>query len=98
MVRTLVLPDNGQAPFYGYALAVSAGKVYVICTEGVGWEVTSDRPLFVDSMAGGYELPLAAVMAAASLGKTVDLADHIRTFGSRLDSNHYQWHARLTGK
>lgn len=30
-------------------------------------------------------------------GDPIDLADHIRTFGARLDSNHYQWVRRLGG-
>jgi hypothetical protein len=68
------------------------GAVVVLSSEGVG-------PLEVrEGMAGidtewasdwGY-LPVEAVEACRT-GETADLADHIRTFGSRLDVNHWQW-------
>jgi hypothetical protein len=97
--------DNGTAGppmFAPYAYAVAAdGRHYVICSEGVGWEVTDDRPLTVQTYAGTtYELSLFDVQwrAAADDASDVDLADHIRTFGSRLDANHYGWVARLSGK
>lgn len=83
---------------YGIADAPD-GRTYVICSEGVGWEVTADRPLYVETFAGrGYELSLADIRDRAASGTDVDLADHVRTFGSRLDSNHWQWFGRLSGE
>lgn len=98
VVRTLTLPDGKPAPIMRYALGTVGSDVYVICSEGVGWRITEDSPLYVQSMSGGYELSLAEVFTASVHGTDVDLADHIRTFGSRLDSNHYEWFHRLSGK
>jgi hypothetical protein len=89
----------GNAPAYGYALAEAPdGRTYAICSEGVGWEVTEDRPLIVDTFAGGYALSLSEVTDRAERGTDVDLADFVRTFGARLESNFFQWSYRLSGK
>jgi hypothetical protein len=97
-VRTFDASNGTERPMMTYALAHGPdGRNYVICSEGVGWEVTTDEPLYVQTFSGGYELSLAEVFTASAHGTDVDLADHIRTFGSRLDSNHYMWHARLSG-
>lgn len=100
IVRTFDAAREGMdRPVYAYAYAVGTdGRTYVICSEGVGWEVTEDRPLIVDTFGGEYVMPLTEVRERAENGTDVDLADHIRTFGSRLDSNHYMWTARLSGK
>lgn len=95
-VRTLDMSDAAERPVYGYALGRgNDGKTYVICTEGVGWEVTPDRPLFVDTWSGGYDMPLSEVVDRAAHGEDVDLADHVRTFGSRLESNFHMWSRRI---
>lgn len=89
----------GNAPAYGYALAEAPdGRTYAICSEGVGWEVTEDRPLIVDTFAGGYPLTLADVRDRAERGTDTDLADFVRVFGARLESNFYGWSQRLSGK
>lgn len=96
-VRTLDLTGMTAAPVYEYAMATGPdGTVYVICSEGVGWQVTPDRPLIVDTWSGEVTVILDDVRTAAAAGTDVDLADHVRTFGSRLDSNHAMWVRRLT--
>jgi len=36
---------------YGYAVAQTDNGLYVVCTEGVGWEVTHSKPLILDVIA-----------------------------------------------
>jgi hypothetical protein len=97
MVRVFDARNGGTVPAYGYALATVRGTAYVLCTEGVGWEVTEDRPLIVDTFGGEYTLTLAEVRERAERGTDTDLADFVRTFGARLDSNFYGWHRRING-
>lgn len=104
MVRTFDASNGGTfSPAYRYALAWNSTTAYVICSEGVGWEVTADRPLIVDGWEttdGGMcqverEMSLAEVITASVQGDDVDLADFVRTFGGRLDANVYLWQSRL---
>lgn len=102
MVRTIVMPEDRQ-PAYRYALAWAGTTAYVICSEGVGWRVADDAPLTVDGYVKtddglavtSWDMSLAEVLTASVTGDDVDLADFVRTFGSRLDSNVYMWQARL---
>jgi hypothetical protein len=98
MVRTLDLTGMTAAPFYSYALATVGSESYVICSEGVGWLVSDDEPLYVDTMAGEVVVILADVLTAARQGADVDLADFVRSFGDRLECNFYLWHRKLNGK
>jgi len=69
-----------------------AGHAVVLSTEGVG--ITEQRPglISLDTQAFEWEwLPLDEVKACAT-GSTVDLADHIRSFGSRLEVNFSTWY------
>lgn len=86
-------------PSYTYAYAMGPdGTEYVVCSEGVGWVVDDSHPLVVDTFSGGYSLPLDTVRDRAIAGTDVDLADHVRTFGSRLESNFWSWHYRINGR
>ena len=91
-----------------YAVAEHDGKTYVICVEGVGWEVKEDAPLVLPvyvAKAGhiailpsfDVEMPLVEVQALAAVGEEVDLADHVRRFGHRLESNMTMWWNVLGG-
>lgn len=92
--------DNGLAvPAYtGNALLRSArGGAVVLSYEGTA--TTEERPGLAavdtfNSMAWEY-LPVE-VVETCTTGETVDLAEHIRTFGSRLDVNHYAWYSWAT--
>lgn len=93
----------GHAP---YAAAEHDGHLYVVCEEGVGWEVTDEDPLLIDTYVSTgtgigifprFQVVLSpAEVRAAATGDEVDLADLIRTFGSRLEANFWVWHRTLT--
>ena len=70
-------------------------KFYTLCTEGVGWGVNTDGEMVIlSSMFDDYEFATEDVISCIS-DETADLADFIRTFGARLDSNFYQWRSRI---
>jgi hypothetical protein len=91
---------------YDYALAEARDQAHVICSEGVGWNVTAQPlrlPIYVASpgfmaLAPQFEIELTAneVRECARPDKLVDLADLIRRFGSRLEDNFWLWHRRLS--
>ena len=93
----------GSAP---YAVAEKDGVMYVICNEGVGWEITDEDPLILDLYPHtGNSFGIFPVMSASlkpedvrnrTSEAEVDLADHIRTFGARLESNFHQWYGVLS--
>lgn len=70
------------------------GGYGVVTTEGVGHESRDGAvpvwvlvaPFYADTV----QVPLADVLLCAT-GDKVDLADHIRVFGSRLESNFRLW-------
>ena len=81
-------------------------NIAVVCTEGVGW-VTDEYwrveiPLRQESENSGWisiggssvELSAALLLRCVS-DEQVDLAEFIRTFGSRLETNYAIWHSRL---
>lgn len=90
-----------------YAIGESlSGRMYVICEEGVGWEVADDIPLPVDvyvshgsrvALFPKYQVnvPLAEIMEVRT-DEIVDLADLVRVFGRRLESNFWLWKRRMT--
>lgn len=95
--------DVGFGP---YAMIEKDGLLYVVCNEGVGWEVTDTEPLQVDLYvtSPGYLAIMPSFRArltpeevrAAATGGPVDLADHVRRFGARLESNFSMWRDRLS--
>ena len=85
----------------GSAVLVKTDKgVAYICTEGVGWWADEDGTIEVEFHSGmhiGYTaIPLEDVVACVS-DQTVELADFIRTFGDRLDSNFWLWARKIDG-
>lgn len=64
------------------------GTVYLICTEGVGWEVKDE----------GFEGKSPEDLQDLTTGELVDLADWVRVFGARLESNFWLWFNRLGGE
>lgn len=94
-----------------YAATEHDGRVYVVCHEGVGWEVTDTDPMRFDvfvehQTASGWEMSILpsfmvtmgkdGVLAAAT-GPETDLADLVREFGARLETNHAVWYRTLGG-
>jgi hypothetical protein len=94
----------GHAP---YAAAEVDGRLYVVCVEGVGWQVDENTPLSVPIHASspGHVSMMPRWVAELSerevrermTGQPVDLADLIRTFGGRLEDNFRIWHRTLGG-
>lgn len=82
---------------YRYAVWTNGERMLVVCTEGVSWEVTDDKPWKV----AGIECTRDGIdsMIAKDLGAqvTVSLDRWIRSFGSRLESNFHQaeWWIRV---
>lgn len=95
----------GWAP---YAVLVRGDRLWVVSHEGVGGEVTDDKPLEIDLYAQWGEhkfsmMPSAVavldreeVLARTSPTETVDLSEHVRSFGRRLEENFWSWHALAT--
>lgn len=112
-VRTLVLPEAHRTSLEAglpdwptleaedLVVGVAAdGKVFVICTEGVGWEVKEEFKVDVwGSSANSFSMfPVARitlskreVLEGMELGEEVDLADWVRAFGDRLECNFGTW-------
>lgn len=77
-------------------------QLAVVCSEGVGWQEDDKDglvPFFVDfGHYGSHALKVRVhprVIEACVTDETVDLADFIRTFGARLDSNFYLWKSAI---
>jgi hypothetical protein len=82
--------------------------LFAICTEGVGPDgpITAENPLHVDIYAeregfiaivpcGQMTLDADDVRKYAT-GPEVPLAEHVRTFGARLEANYEMWLRRLS--
>ena len=73
----------------------------LVCDEGVGWE-QQDRylinvPTNVGQMGlynGSVDLSVDVIKSCLS-GATADIADFVRTFGQRLDSNVWLWQNQM---
>lgn len=88
--RELAYADN-------VLIKVSEGYA-VVNTEGVGM-AERDRTVGVYCL-GAFEYVIVHVDVdelAQLTEDEVDLADFIRTFGGRLNANHYTWFRRVTG-
>jgi hypothetical protein len=87
---------------YRLAFAEHNGKTYAINTEGVGSEVTEEKPFELALYAGLAMFPFATLqftperLAKAPKGEEVDLADFVRVFGDRLEVNFGIWHRTLS--
>src|SRR5699024_11254265 len=80
-------------------VAVSDNKAAVLNSEGVGTKETDGTVgVFIETglQVDRVDIPVDRIVAAMTC-ETVDLADAIRVFGARLDSNHHQWFTAYTG-
>jgi hypothetical protein len=96
------VPVGLDASFGPWAAGhLADGTVVVVCSEGVGYEVTDESPFSLSLYArydgGGIGIvPLMeAVMKPDDLqeyltDETIDLADLVRTFGQRLEDNFWR--------
>ena len=71
---------------------------YVLCTEGVGWHADENGMMLIPCSTGmswcEFEFRLGDVIDCIS-EETVELAEFVRTFGSRLESNFGLWYDKL---
>lgn len=89
------------------AVEVVGGLLYVVCHEGVGWQVSEQEPLelplHVRTPTGFGMFPRwianlsPAEVRAHMTGEPIDLADLVRSFGARLEANFWLWHRTLAG-
>ena len=77
-------------------------NMVMICSEGVGWSCNSwgriNVPVYLDKdrWNDSYVEISTKVISKFVTEETVDLADHIRVFGDRLESNFSTWKYHLT--
>jgi hypothetical protein len=71
----------------------------VICSEGVGYGVEERGLVLIPTGDGNGGICVSgSVLQSLKTGEQIDLADHIRTFGDRLENNFDLWHYRLNMK
>lgn len=76
------------------------GRAAVVNVEGVGaFEDEGTVTVWATEGFGSFpvEVPVTAIVEAAT-DEEIDLADGIRTFGARLDSNHHLWWLEYRGR
>lgn len=99
-------PNAAVAVGHDYALGRHAGRLYVIRSDGIGWEVTT-KPLRLDVFVASRRQTMIAAPYEVSLEREeivwheqpqtgCDLADFVRTNGARLEARFWAWHGRLT--
>lgn len=91
-----VQPVSFQVDGMRCALGEHHGDMWVICSEGVGWEVP-DEGFSVNDYDPDCPRWSKEELRGMRDGLPVDLADWVRVFGARLETNHRLWFARLTG-
>jgi hypothetical protein len=103
VLRQVTGVENAQA-WGNPVLVYGEGESWaVVNTEGVGgvadnydkparvwWDRNLEEPYF-DARLGDDLVPFNDIQSCVT-GESVDLADHIRTFGSRLENNHAIWY------
>ena len=95
-----VMPASVTGPVDSYALFVRPdGRMLMVHREGVGYEVSDEKPWRFNDFDPSAPTFTPEDLLEVSLhsGVVVDLADWVRTFGARLESNFAQCHAWLTG-
>lgn len=101
-------PDYTAGLGRTFAAIETPEGVFALCTEGVGpsGPISKDNPLVVDIYAEQEGYIAMVPVASANLdaddvrkmmtGPQVNLAEHVRTFGARLDANYEMWLRRLS--
>ena len=95
-----VLPILSQnANDYTYGVLTDGEKVLVICTEGVSWEVTDEKPWVMEYPSGeDFGISRESLISLVCEGENVvSLDKFVRSFGARLECNYRlasQWCAK----
>ena len=87
-----VMPDEVTGDGWGnYLLVVRKdGEMRMIHTEGVAYSVTEDKPWTWTDYAPCKEWTKEELLSLTTRCEEANLADWVRSFGSRLESNFYQ--------
>lgn len=98
MVGHVMTDEQITGPLDSYALFVrpSDGLMLMVHSEGVAYRVTDEKPWKWNDYSANCPSYAPADFAVLLEGETqeVDLADWVRTFGARLESNFHQiYHA-----
>ena len=98
--------ESADVAFGPYAICDSGDTLYVICHEGVGWEITDDCPfdLGIYVARQGFMAIAPRFLATLSFdevrvlprGEEIDLADLVRVHNDRLENNFRTWYRTLT--
>lgn len=84
---------------YAVGINTKTSEVWMIHTEGVAYSVHHFKPWrFTDYSAIAPWYTVTQVLEMADYDNPVDLADWIREFGSRLESNFFTCFSALTAK
>lgn len=82
------------APNYmenGLLRRLDGGAAVVVSSEGVSASKITMGQVYLDTNDSQWQCLPLEVVEACRTGESKDLADLIRTFGQRLENNHYQW-------
>ena len=91
----------GPGPTPQMIFTVASKTAAVVNGEGVGHLETENGKIAVELSTPFSWFPVEldlGDLGEAVTDQEIDLADGIRTFGARLDSNHHQWFSRYEGK
>jgi len=84
--------DPIKSDFMAWAGIVIGEHTYVLCTEGVGWDLSTMTP---EKRFDFFGIEYSALRDMIRFGtETVMLRDFVREFGSRLEVNYWQNHTR----
>jgi hypothetical protein len=87
-----------QAIIVGWNEKEETTDVGSVCTEGVGHWTRSDNTLGIWCGAGMHQFTIPLGLDIVPLAADpIDFADHVRTFGSRLEVNWHLWERAAAG-
>ena len=98
--RDLIIQKRGfeaDAPIHAEYMVVVNGEkgLATVITEGVGWYADKDGGIPINYWgkygSGGYIDVTTDELRTLISDETIDLADHVRVFGDRLETNLYLW-------
>lgn len=91
----IMLTDVGIDANYndglGWAGVIVGDHVALISTEGIGYEVSTWEPEKMRDLFGTSLLDVTEQIEDADEKSTLDLAEHVRVFGARLERNVAIW-------
>lgn len=93
VVAYIMDDDEVTGPEAAYAVVFneSATEARMVHTEGVSYLVNNDKPwTWNDYSSDAKKFTFEELLAMTETADQIDLADWVRTFGARLESNFYQ--------